>query len=199
MDTTTWASYAPHNSPATAWSTPSVTTVSPAELLIDSVPSSGTLSRLATPELTSPFSVDFSVVSTDGHMDAWPSLFPEVEEKEDLPQAQITEAMVAATPVEMSPSLSPASSVYLERPLPTRSLHKKSKDIRRRRSTGRTDLQTLSDVDSGDSVAFKRARNTLAARKSRARKMERMGELEQRVLELEGEVSYWKARALEEK
>ncbi|CDK24508.1 unnamed protein product [Kuraishia capsulata CBS 1993] len=51
---------------------------------------------------------------------------------------------------------------------------------RKRRSTP---LETL-ETDCGDSVAVKRARNTEAARRSRARKMERMSQLEDKCEEL---------------
>ncbi|ODV75014.1 amino acid starvation-responsive transcription factor GCN4 CYBJADRAFT_114644, partial [Cyberlindnera jadinii NRRL Y-1542] len=40
-------------------------------------------------------------------------------------------------------------------------------------------------VDSSDPIAAKRARNTEAARRSRARKMERMSQLEDKVEELQ--------------
>jgi hypothetical protein len=45
-----------------------------------------------------------------------------------------------------------------------------------------------------DTVAMKRARNTLAARKSRQRKMQRFDELER--AELEEEHDHWKSIAL---
>jgi general control protein GCN4 len=50
--------------------------------------------------------------------------------------------------------------------------------------------------DEHDTVALKRARNTLAARKSRQKKMERFDELEARIKELEEERDHWKERAL---
>jgi general control protein GCN4 len=57
-------------------------------------------------------------------------------------------------------------------------------------------------VDEHDTVALKRARNTAAARKSRAKKVEERDILESRIAELEGllatqtrETEYWKAKA----
>jgi hypothetical protein len=50
--------------------------------------------------------------------------------------------------------------------------------------------------DPNDTVAMKRARNTLAARKSRQRKMQRFDELEERIAKLEEERDHWKNIAL---
>jgi hypothetical protein len=50
--------------------------------------------------------------------------------------------------------------------------------------------------DPNDTVAMKRARNTLAARKSRQRKMQKMEELEDQIAKLEEERDHWKNIAL---
>lgn len=50
--------------------------------------------------------------------------------------------------------------------------------------------------DPSDVVAMKRARNTLAARKSRERKAHRFEELEERIAKLEAERDHWKNIAL---
>jgi len=50
--------------------------------------------------------------------------------------------------------------------------------------------------DPNDTIAMKRARNTLAARKSRQRKMQRFEELEDKIAKLEAERDHWKAIAL---
>ena len=52
------------------------------------------------------------------------------------------------------------------------------------------------ELDPNDKVAYKRARNTLAARDSRQRKLEHVTTLENRVAELEEEVVKWKEIAL---
>ena len=50
--------------------------------------------------------------------------------------------------------------------------------------------------DPTDTVAMKRARNTLAARKSRQKKVQRFDELEKTIEELRDEVTHWKNLAL---
>jgi hypothetical protein len=50
--------------------------------------------------------------------------------------------------------------------------------------------------DLTDTVALKRARNTLAARKSRQKKMERFDELENEIAKLKEERDHWKSLAL---
>lgn len=50
--------------------------------------------------------------------------------------------------------------------------------------------------DPSDTVAMKRARNTLAARKSRAKKLERMEEMEVEILKLKEQVEHWKDLAM---
>ncbi|SZF04524.1 unnamed protein product [Blumeria hordei] len=50
--------------------------------------------------------------------------------------------------------------------------------------------------DPNDTVAIKRARNTLAARKSRQRKMQRLWELEEEICKLKSERDQWKKIAL---
>ncbi|PHH67865.1 hypothetical protein CDD80_454 [Ophiocordyceps camponoti-rufipedis] len=50
--------------------------------------------------------------------------------------------------------------------------------------------------DQTDTVAAKRARNTMAARKSRERKAQRLEELEERITKLEAERDHWKHMAL---
>ncbi|KAI1380158.1 hypothetical protein F4677DRAFT_441479 [Hypoxylon crocopeplum] len=50
--------------------------------------------------------------------------------------------------------------------------------------------------DPNDTVAMKRARNTLAARKSRERKAQKLEDLEAKIAKLEEERDYWKNKAL---
>lgn len=51
-------------------------------------------------------------------------------------------------------------------------------------------------VDENDSVALKRARNTAAARKSRAKKVEEREILEAEIADLKAQVEHWKSMAL---
>lgn len=51
--------------------------------------------------------------------------------------------------------------------------------------------------DPSDTVAMKRARNTLAARKSRAKKLERMEEMEVEIMKLKEQVEHWKNLAMD--
>ncbi|EFQ33467.1 bZIP transcription factor [Colletotrichum graminicola] len=50
--------------------------------------------------------------------------------------------------------------------------------------------------DPNDTIAMKRARNTLAARKSRERKAQRFEDLEEKIRKLEAERDHWKSIAL---
>jgi hypothetical protein len=50
--------------------------------------------------------------------------------------------------------------------------------------------------DPSDTIAMKRARNTLAARKSRERKAARLDELEEKIAKLEAERDHWRNMAL---
>jgi hypothetical protein len=50
--------------------------------------------------------------------------------------------------------------------------------------------------DPNDVIAMKRARNTLAARKSRERKAQRLEDLEAKIARLEAERDHWKQLAL---
>ena len=51
-------------------------------------------------------------------------------------------------------------------------------------------------VDENDTVALKRARNTAAARKSRAKKVAERDDLEAKIADLEAQVEHWKTLAL---
>lgn len=58
-------------------------------------------------------------------------------------------------------------------------------------------LPDITVDDPSDTIALKRARNTAAARKSRAKKMERMEDMAATIEKLEQEVERWKSIALE--
>ena len=56
-------------------------------------------------------------------------------------------------------------------------------------------LPAITVDDPTDTVAMKRARNTMAARKSRQKRVQRQEELEAQIVELEGQVDHWKGIA----
>ena len=56
-------------------------------------------------------------------------------------------------------------------------------------------LPAITVDDPTDTVAMKRARNTMAARKSRQKRVQRQEELEAQIAELEGQVDHWKGIA----
>ena len=56
-------------------------------------------------------------------------------------------------------------------------------------------LPAITVEDPTDTVAMKRARNTMAARKSRQKRVQRQEELEAQIAELEGQIDHWKGIA----
>ncbi|KAI9711935.1 MAG: hypothetical protein M1828_001777 [Chrysothrix sp. TS-e1954] len=154
-------------------------TVSPRDLLMDmSAPNSNALTNMTTPSLyddspegayeASPL---FGSDNFDGSSN-WPPLFDNVEDDAGLyvPARQsftsAAEAQDADTSALMERTNSSTSSVDVK---PT-DLHRMSltSGISKQRRVGR-DLGPIEVVD-GDTQAFKRAKNTLAARKSRQKK-----------------------------
>ncbi|PWW77059.1 hypothetical protein C7212DRAFT_187786 [Tuber magnatum] len=188
-------------------SSPSVgPTISPQELLMNP-PTSTATTNLASPlslfdspsesyETSPLFNGDD--VAADGQ---WFSLFPETNpDPEDavvsppMPNIPQSDAIVGDLPGRLeeehvegldSPSTSPRY---------------RSQSVQRRSATSgvrkRAPLPPIVVEDPTDTVAMKRARNTLAARKSRAKKLERMEEMEAQIEELKAEVELWKDRAL---
>jgi hypothetical protein len=131
----------------------------------------------------------------------WYSLFPETNpDPEDA---------IISPPV---PSLShpdnlqgddcgPAEDEHSEpQDSPSTSPRYRSSSVHRRSLTSgirkRVPLPPIVVEDPSDTVAMKRARNTLAARKSRAKKLERMEEMEAEIIQLREQVELWKERAL---
>jgi len=78
--------------------------------------------------------------------------------------------------------------------------HSTSKDQKRSSTSGirkrSTPLPPIVVEDPLDTVAMRRARNTLAARKSRAKKAEKMDEMEDMIKRLKAEAEHWKIIAL---
>ncbi|KAJ5815038.1 hypothetical protein N7474_006815 [Penicillium riverlandense] len=164
-------------------------TISPKDLMMDSsLPPSTSFTDLSTPSFDSPgnFSQNPSPMFTDvdlvsGH-EAWSPLFHDSDAVNAF-DAALAEPKYTQTAAPVAP-LSPAP---MKR---TASATTKQSSATRPSSVAGVNARTrkpLSPVtfDESDPVAAKRARNTEAARKSRARKMERQAGSERRIAELE--------------
>ncbi|KFA76268.1 hypothetical protein S40288_03611 [Stachybotrys chartarum IBT 40288] len=182
-------------------------TVSPQDLLLQepfmSAPNSSALTALTSPSIynESPefdgfnVSPNFGSADFDGSADAWYPLFPQSEESkpveprmEDSPALTCDEIDSAdRSPVEgdrRKSGTSPSGGVR----------HSSVAGVNARKRD--KPLPPIIVEDPGDVVAMKRARNTLAARKSRERKAQRFEELEERIAKLEEERDHWKKIAL---
>lgn len=190
-------------------STNNMATISPQDLLISdpsfmSAPNSTALTALTSPSIynDSPDFGDSYDVSPafegadfdPGSADTWFPLFPPTQQ--------------AALPkVEHSPA---TQSDELEVPEPTSATsgHQRRKSgysppSGRHSSVSGVNPRSRSKPlppiiidDPNDIVAMKRARNTLAARKSRERKAVRLEELEEQIEKLKADVDYWKNQAI---
>ena len=185
-------------------------TISPKDVFNDSVPPSTSFTNLTTPGSayletpdddyqTSPLFTD----SLDAGISAnWSSLFPEYDEPAPAP---------ASAPMIRNASDSSISNRII--------VHAGGESVSRKRApTVTASPATFSPavkhsavagvnarkrdkplppiiVDENDTVALKRARNTAAARKSRAKKVEEREELLGEIADLKAQVEYWKALA----
>jgi general control protein GCN4 len=196
-------SFAPVNQ-QTPPSTSSVYTVSPKDLMLDtmSAPPSTTLTNLTTPGtnyMESPYMIDsadtsplFANDALGVDADCWPSLF------DGEPSQEFDESSLD------SPTLNMYSAPRMSRygSSPGQPSSKGSHQGRHSSVSGvsakRRDkpLPAITIEDPTDIIAVKRARNTMAARKSRQKRVERNEELMTQVSELEKKVDYWKQIAL---
>jgi hypothetical protein len=187
-------------------------TVSPHDLFLQepfmSAPNSSALTALTSPS-TYNESPDFDAFNTspnfgssdfDGPADKWYPLFPQ----ESAPAAAAPEASLENSPLQTSDDM---DSTVMERSSSGESRRKPdnsppSSGGRHASVAGvgaRKRDKPLPDIiveDPTDIIAMKRARNTLAARKSRQRKAVRFEELEERISKLEAERDHWKKIAL---
>ncbi|KAL4787223.1 hypothetical protein BJX76DRAFT_30050 [Aspergillus varians] len=187
-------------------------TISPSELMMDaSAPPSASFTDLSTPSFESPgyFSQDTSpMFGTDmdlapGH-EEWDPLFPS-HDGLSIPFDQTAlDIATSLAEIKPEPSVSPAvKSISSPARSPNTSRgsavkHSTVAGVNARRSKPLPPIK----FDDSDPVAAKRARNTEAARKSRARKLERQGDMERRISDLKKEleetrqlVQYWKSQA----
>ncbi|KAM0249882.1 hypothetical protein ACHAQJ_008856 [Trichoderma viride] len=188
-------------------------TVSPQDLHLQesfmSAPNSAALTALTSPSLYngSPdfdsydVSPNFGTAEFDnGPSEPWYPLFPSDASGQELANASESPAL---QPLESEPMCRSSSSGS-----GSGSGRKKSSSGS---PTGSTRLSSVAGVNSRrrekplppivvedmhDTIAMKRARNTLAARKSRERKAQRFEELEERIMKLEAERDHWKRIAL---
>ena len=198
--------FEPINDPAPA-QTPNLQTVSPKDLMVDSMsaPPSGAFTDLTTPGTSaydSPYMINstetsplFAEESFTDDPDKWPSLFDPIEEETNTgPVSHF--AGVSHSPTYEAHKMSRNGSS------PGQSSPRSSHQGRHSLSSGvapkRRDkpLPAITIEDPNDSVAVKRARNTMAARKSREKRVERTEELVNQVAQLETEVQHWKNIAI---
>lgn len=187
-------------------STTNIGTVSPQDLLIRepfSAPNSTAFTNLTSPSIynESPDYHDFDVSpdfgSTDfgsGSNDPWFPLFPQ--------ETTIKEQVLA---LDNSPQLSEDLEMVETNSQPRRKSansppsgghgrHSSVSGVNSRRRD--KPLPAIIVDDPGDTTAMKRARNTLAARKSRERKAQRFDDLEDKIAKLEAERDHWKRIAM---
>ncbi|KAK4145272.1 cross-pathway control protein 1, partial [Dichotomopilus funicola] len=183
-------------------------TISPQDLLIQepfmSAPNSTALTALTSPsiynespEFGDTYDVSPSFGSGDfdnGSTDAWFPLFPQAN-----PRPEAAEMPVEAedSPSTKSDDLEVASALGHRRKSSGASPSSRPSSIAGVNSRRRDKpLPPIIVEDPSDVIAMKRARNTLAARKSRERKAQRLDELEEKISKLTAERDHWKNLAL---
>jgi hypothetical protein len=182
-------------------------TVSPKDLMADpgSAPPSTSFTDMSTPSFESPgyFSHNTSPLFADSDLahEDWPPLFP--VGGDNFPFVNGDDAHVAPAPSKPAPSQSPLvqtdSSSGSPRSGRPSARHSSISGVK---SRNREKPLPPIRYDVDDPIAVKRARNTEAARKSRARKVELQGQMEHRIAELEKSLEesrqreqYWKTIA----
>ncbi|KAK3381452.1 hypothetical protein B0H63DRAFT_450788 [Podospora didyma] len=184
-------------------------TVSPHDLLISepfmSAPNSTALTTLTSPSIydESPdfgdgfdVSPNFGSGDFDAGSDVWFPLFPQANPQPNVHQET---SNAENSPAETSDDLE------VVEPAPSHNRRKSGSSPPGRHSSvsgvgsRRRDkpLPPIIVEDPSDTIAMKRARNTLAARKSRERKAQKLEELEEQIEKLKEERDHWKNLALE--
>lgn len=187
-------------------STSNLGTVSPQDLLVQepfmSAPNSSALTALTSPSIynESPdfdgfdVSPNFGSTDLDGSGDPWYPLFPQ----ESVSGPEQTRSL-DNSPAQQSDDIdsvgqgSAGSGRKKGSGSPT-GRHSSVAGVNSRKRD--KPLPPIIVEDPHDTVAMKRARNTLAARKSRERKAQRFEDLEARIAKLEAERDHWKKIAL---
>ena len=193
------------NHPAAAQAS-NVQTVSPKDLMVDTVsaPPSGAFTDLTTPGTStfeSPYMANsnetspmFAEEAFGDDPDHWPSLFDPVDEA--MPNGSLSHFTQSPTTTHVAPKMSrnASSPGQTSARSSTQGRHSFASGVAPRRRD--KPLPAITIEDPNDTVAVKRARNTLAARKSREKRQERTEALLSQVNMLEEEVEKWKNIAL---
>ncbi|CAG2006974.1 unnamed protein product [Fusarium graminearum] len=178
-------------------------TISPQDLLVQepfmSAPNSSALTALTSPSIynESPdfdqydVSPNFGNAEFDAPGGEWFSLFP--SEPSAVPQLSVETSPEMKSDELDSDSQSPPLNRRKSGTSPS-TRHSSVAGVNARKRD--KPLPPIIIDDPSDIVAMKRARNTLAARKSRERKAMKMDELEDKIAKLEEERDHWKRIAL---
>lgn len=149
------------------------------------------------PEFGDTYDVSPSFGSGDldnGSTDAWFPLFPQANPRPEAAEKPID---VEDSPSTKSDDLEVASALGHRRKSSGASPSSRPSSIAGVNSRRRDKpLPPIIVEDPSDVIAMKRARNTLAARKSRERKAQRLDELEEKISKLTAERDHWKNLAL---
>ena len=193
------------NQPAPAQGS-NVQTISPKDLMVDSIsaPPSGAFTDLTTPgtsNFESPYMANstetspmFAEESFGDDPDQWPSLFDPVDEP--MTNGLLSHLTQSPKTIHVAPNMSRNASS------PGQKSARSSQQGRHSFTSGvaprRRDkpLPAITVDDPNDTAAVKRAKNTLAARKSRVKRQERTESLVAQVNMLEDEVEKWRNIAL---
>lgn len=201
---TVTTSFKPVNPQMSASFSTGVQTVSPQDLLLDatSAPPSTSFTNLTTPGtnyMDSPaYEMDSTATSpmigTENlgpEADYWPPLFlgqPKNDVENAGMKSPVLETLVAP------PMSRYGSSGQLSSKSSHRATHASSNGVGAKRRD--KPLPAITIADPTNVADVKRARNTMAARKSRQRRVERTEELQKLVADLEKQVDHWKQIAL---
>ncbi|KAH8722177.1 hypothetical protein BGZ61DRAFT_448141 [Ilyonectria robusta] len=186
-------------------STSNLGTVSPQDLLMHepfmSAPNSSALTALTSPSIynESPdftdgydVSPNFGSAEFEGAGDPWFPLFP--QDTTTVPEQPSVDNSPAQQSDELESVERPSSARRKPGNSPPSTRHSSVSGVAARKRD--KPLPPIIVEDPSDTIAMKRARNTLAARKSRERKAQRFDELEDRIAKLEAERDHWKKIAL---
>jgi hypothetical protein len=177
-------------------------TISPKDLLNDSVPSSSSFTNLTTPGSTlldTPDDFQTSPLFDNMSNDAsWFSLFPDAN-NDDVSVAPKMERTSSST-IVVHPggegNTRKRSSTFQTLPPTPFSPATRMSDVAGVAARKRDKPLPPIVVDESDPVALKRARNTAAARKSRAKKVQERDTLENQIAALQAQVDFWKQKAI---